>query len=133
MRRVPQILAVVLVCSALLTAADAAKTFFKKGVDAEARQDYEAAYTYYKQAYDLKPTELKYRVPYERSRFLAAADKVHRAQKLRDQGKLQESLALFEQAAAIDPSNDLAGQEVRRTQQMIQKQSKAIFVGAFCF
>src|SRR5437899_547982 len=100
MRRVARILAFVLVCSALLTAADSAKTLYKKGVQAEARQDYEAAYTYYKQAYDLKPTDLKYRLPYERTRFLAAADKVHHGQKLREQGKLQEALALFQQAAA---------------------------------
>jgi general secretion pathway protein D len=123
MRRIAGILALVVVCSALLAAADSAQTLYKKGVEAEARQDYEAAYTFYKKAYDLKPTDLKYRVPYERTRFLAAAYKVHRAQKLRDQGELQEALALFQEAAAMDPSNDLAAQEARRTQQMIQKQA----------
>jgi len=123
MRRAANILAVVLVCSGLLRANDSAKSLYHKAVEAEARQDYEAAFEYYKQAYDLKPKELKYRVPYERTRFLAAASKVHRGQKLRDEGNLQEALTLFEQAAAIDPSNDLAVQEIRRTQEMIQKQS----------
>ena len=122
MRRVARILPFVLLCSAVLMAADSAKSLFKQGVQAEARQDYEAAYDYYKRAYQLKPTELKYRVPFERLRFQAAASKVHRAQKLRDAGKLQEALAVFEEAASIDPSNDLAAQEIRRTQQMIQKQ-----------
>jgi general secretion pathway protein D len=106
-----------------LSANDSAKSLYNKGREAEARQDYEAAFEYYRQAYDLKPTELKYRVPFERTRFLAAASKVHRGQKLRDEGNLQEALVLFEQAAAIDPSNDLAAQEIRRTQEMIQKQS----------
>ncbi len=123
MRRVVRILALMLVCSVALAAADSAKTLYKKGVAAEARQDYEAAFVYYKQAYDLKPTDLRYRVSYERTRFLAAASKVHRGQKLRAEGKLVEALVLFEQAAAIDPSNDLAAQEVRRTQQMLQKQA----------
>jgi len=123
MKRVARILALVLVCSAVASAADSSRHLFKKGVDAEARQDYETAFEYYKQAYELKPTELKYRVPFERTRFLAAASKVHRAQKLREQGDLQEALALFEEAAAIDPSNELAAQEIRRTQQMIEKQS----------
>jgi general secretion pathway protein D len=123
MKRAARILAVVLVCSAVAAGSDSAKHLYKKAVDAEARQDYETAFAYYKQAYDLKPTELKYRVPFERTRFLAAASKVRRAQKLRDQGKLQDALMLFEEAAAIDPSNELAAQEIRHTQQMIEKQS----------
>jgi general secretion pathway protein D len=122
MRRVARFLPFVLLCSAVLMAADSAKSLFKQGVQAEARQDYESAYDYYKRAYQLKPTELRYRVPYERLRFQAAAAKVHRAQKLREEGKLEDALALFGQAAIIDPSNDLASQEIRRTQQMIQKQ-----------
>src|SRR5262245_3398088 len=125
MRRVARILAFVLVCSALFAASDSAKTLYKKGVEAEARQDYEAAYNFYNQAIDLKPATLEFRVSYERMRFLAAADKVHRGQKLRDQGQLQEAMELFQQAAAMDPSNDLAAQEIRRTQQMIQKQPGA--------
>jgi general secretion pathway protein D len=133
MRRVPRILAFVLLCSALLSAKSAqesekaakesAKAAFKHGVQAEARQDYEAAYEYYKHAYDKQPSDLKYRLPYERTRFLAAASKVHRALKLREQGELQDALTLLEEAAAMDPSNDLAAQEIRRTQEMIQKQA----------
>ncbi len=124
MRRVASTALVLLMLSAAVLAAESPKSLFKKGQKAEARGDYEGAYDFYRQAYDQKPQELKYRVPYERLRFLAAASKVHRGQKLRDQGKLQDALTVFEQAAAIDPSNDLAAQEVRRTQQMIQKQSQ---------
>src|SRR5215471_3525861 len=123
MRRALMITAIMLVCSVALATAESAKSFYKKGLDAEARQDYEAAYAYYKEAYDQRPTDLRYRVSFERTRFLAAASKVHRGQKLREEGKLVEALVLFEQAASIDPSNDLAAQEVRRTQQMVQKQA----------
>src|SRR5262249_30511399 len=122
MRRVATILPLVLLCSVIMMAADSAKSLFNQGVKAEARQDYEAAYNYYKAAYEKKPTELKYRVSYERLRFQAAASKVHRGQKLRDDGKLQDALFLFEQAASIDPSNDLAAQEIRRTQGVLQAQ-----------
>ncbi|HEX7285903.1 MAG TPA: cohesin domain-containing protein [Candidatus Angelobacter sp.] len=90
-------------------------------MDAEARQDYVAAYQFYKGAYTQEPTNLRYQVPYERTRFLAASTLVHNGQKLRDQGKLAEALGLFQQAAEIDPSNDMAAQEIRRTQQMMQK------------
>src|SRR6516225_2330938 len=122
MGRAARILTFVLFCSALI-GAESAKSLYQKGRGAEARQDYEAAYEYYKKAYDLKPTDLKFRLPFERVRFLAAASKVRRGQKIREQGDLQEALTLFEEAAAIDPSNDLAAQEIRRTQEMIQKQA----------
>ena len=123
MRRVATTLAFLLILSAILPA-ESAKSLHSKGQKAETRGDYEAAYEYYRQAYNQHPDNLKYRVPYERTRFLAAAAKVHRGQKLRAEGKLQEALTLFQQAAEIDPSNDLAAQEIRRTQQMMQKQSQ---------
>ncbi len=122
MRKVAATLTMLFICAALLFAAtDSAKTLFQKGTKAEAREDYEAAYNFYKAAFQLKPEELKYRVSFERTRMLAAASKIKRAQKMRDQGSLVEALALFQQAIEIDPSNELAAQEIRRTQQMLQK------------
>jgi general secretion pathway protein D len=99
--------------------ADKAKNIYAKGEDAEARQNYEAAYEYYKQAYDLKPKDLRYRSSFERMRFQAAAAIVHHGQGLRDQGKLEEALALFQKAAQIDPSLFIAEQELKRTLEMI--------------
>src|SRR5439155_20928557 len=64
---------------ALPLAAESAKSLYKKGRDAEARQDPEAAYEIYKQAYDHKPQELAYRASYNRLRFDADAKKVSRA------------------------------------------------------
>jgi len=100
-------------------AADSAKSLYNKGKDAEARQNYEAAYDFYRQAYDQKPKDLAYRSSYERTRFLAAASHVHRGQLLRDAGKLQEALAEFQKASEIDSSSFIAQQELRRTQKMI--------------
>jgi general secretion pathway protein D len=99
--------------------ADKAKNIYEKGQDAEARQNFEAAYDFYKQAYDLKPKDLRYRSSFERMRFQAAASMVHRGQGLRDEGKLEEALALFQKAAQIDPSLFIAQQELKRTLQMI--------------
>ncbi len=123
MRKLTATLTICVMFAAILSAAESAKTLFQKGVKAEAREDYEAAFEFYKAAYEQKPEELKYRVPYERTRLLASASKVKRAQKLRDEGKLQDALTLFQQAAIVDPSNDLAVQEIRRTQQMMQRQT----------
>jgi len=85
--------------------ADKAKDFFVKGQDAEARQQFEAAYDFYKQAYDLKPKELRYRAAFEHARFEAASTIVHRGQKLREDGKLDEAVAEFRSALNLEPGN----------------------------
>jgi len=100
-------------------AADKAKILYNKGREAEARQNYEQAYDFFKQAYDLKPDNLAYRASFERLRFLAAASHVHRGQLLREAGQLDAALAEFQTAAEIDPSSAIAKQELQRTQQMI--------------
>jgi len=120
MRRLKPAAVVLLVVIAILPAiADKAKTFYEKGQDAEARQNYEGAYDFYKQAYDLKPKDLRYRASFERMRFKAAATIVHRGQVLREEGKLQEALAEFQKAVQIDPSLFIAQQELKRTLEMI--------------
>jgi general secretion pathway protein D len=119
-RLMPAAVALLVVFFTILPAiADKAKNIYAKGEDAEARQNFEAAYEYYKQAYDLKPKDLRYRSSFERMRFQASAAIVHRGQGLRDEGKLEEALALFQKAAQIDPSLFIAEQELKRTLQMI--------------
>jgi general secretion pathway protein D len=100
--------------------AESAKSLFKNGRLAEARQNYEQAYDLYKQAYDQNPQDISYRAAYERLRFLAGASHVHRGQLLREAGRLQEALAEFQKAAEIDPSSAIAKQEVQVTTRMIQ-------------
>ncbi|MGD1022214.1 MAG: cohesin domain-containing protein [Candidatus Sulfotelmatobacter sp.] len=121
MRRLMPAAVALLVLVAILPAiADKAKTLYDKGQDAEARQNYEAAYNLYKQAYDLKPKDLRYRSGFERMRSKAAMTIVHQGVILRDeQGKPEEALALFQKAAQIDPSLFSAQQELKRTLQMI--------------
>jgi general secretion pathway protein D len=120
MRRLKPAAVVLLVVLAILPAiADKAKTIYEQGKDAEARQNYEAAYEFYKQAFDLKPRDLRYRTSFERMRSRAAQTIVHHGIVLREQGQLKEALAEFQKAAQIDPSLFSAQQELKRTQQMI--------------
>src|SRR5271166_5114649 len=121
-RLMPAAVALLVVFAILPAIADKAKTVYDKGTDAEARQNYEAAYEFYKQAYDLKPKDLRYRTSFERTRFDAAASIVHKGQKLRDEGKLDEAVAAFQKAVAIDPSLFIAKQELEHTQKMIEDQ-----------
>ena len=67
MRRLLVVLAILLSLT-LPAAADKAKSLYNKGRDAEARQNWEQAYEFYKQAYDLNPKDLRYRTSYLRSR-----------------------------------------------------------------
>jgi general secretion pathway protein D len=123
MTRLVRVAALVLAITACLPAfADKAGTAFKQGAQAEARDNFEQAYEFYKQAFDLKPSDIKYRAAYTRMRFYASAALIRQGQKLRDQGKLEDALAEFQKASAIDPSNFLAGQEAHRTELMIQNQ-----------
>jgi len=115
----PAAMVLLVLAVTLAIAADKAKSLYNKGKDFEARQNYEQAYDCYKQAYDLKPTDLTYRSAYERLRFLAGASHVHRGQLLREAGQLDTALAEFQKAVDIDPSSAIAQQEIRHTQQMI--------------
>src|ERR1035438_5824147 len=100
---------------------DSAKALYEKGVDAEARQNYEQAFDDFKEAYSLKPKDLRYRTAYERTRFYAASSEVHRGQILRDAGKLDEAIIQFRKAVETDPSSFIAIQELKRTEQMIKE------------
>jgi general secretion pathway protein D len=119
----PAAIAMLVLAITLPAAADKAKSLYNKGKDAEARQNYEQAYDYYKQAYELKPKDILYRASYERTRFLAGASHVHRGQLLRDAGKLDDAMAEFRKAAEIDSASSIAQQEIRRTQKMIDAAS----------
>ncbi|HEY6185905.1 MAG TPA: cohesin domain-containing protein [Terriglobales bacterium] len=126
MRRAIRPAAILLLVAAICLPgiSESAKSLYNKGKDAEAKQNYERAYEYFKQAYDQKPQDLAIRASFERLRFLAGASHVHRGQLLRDAGKLQEAMAEFQKAAEIDASSFIAQQEVRRTQKMIDAASQ---------
>jgi general secretion pathway protein D len=118
----PALVVLLVALAALPLLADKAKDLYDKGRDAEARQQYEAAFDFFRQAYQLKPKDLRYRAAFEHSRFDAGAEAVHRGQQLREEGKLPEALAEFQKAAAIDPSSFIAKQEITRTLKIINDQ-----------
>ncbi len=116
----PAVVLLLVVAIVLPFAGESAKSLYLKGKDAEARQNYEQAYDFYKAAYGQKPQDLDYRSAYERLRFLAGASHVHRGQLLREAGQLDTALVEFQKAAEIDPSSFIAQQEVKRTKEMIE-------------
>lgn len=92
-----------------------ASKLYKLGQQAEARDDIETAYENYYQAYQKKPEDIRYKAAWERTRFTAATLHVKHGEALRDQGDVTGALTEFLRALQIDPSNELAEQEIRAT------------------
>ena len=103
--------------------AESPNSLYNKGRAAEIKGDSIAAYEFFKQAYALKPDDLRYRIAYDRSRLYAAAEHVKRGQKLRADGKLDEAIAEFQAGLTADPELFTAGQELEATQNLKQKQA----------
>ncbi|MEO6909627.1 MAG: cohesin domain-containing protein [Edaphobacter sp.] len=92
--------------------AQSAKTWDKRGQQAETRKDYDAAYEAYRQATLKSPKDLRYKAPLERMRFQAAVSHVDRGRVLLQSGDNNGALNEFTRALEIDPSNQTAQQEI---------------------
>ena len=84
------------------------------GQPAEAKDDPITAYEDYYQAWKLEPKNLRYKTAYERLRFLAASAHVSRGEKLLAQNDATGALTEFLRALEIDPSNELAHQDIQK-------------------
>jgi general secretion pathway protein D len=96
--------------------AQSAGSWAKRGANAEAREDYDAAFEDYRQAHLKKPKDLRYRTHYERMRFTAANMHVDRGRVLRQSGDTSGAVNEFARALQIDPGNQAAAQELQVTE-----------------
>ncbi|HEY1743656.1 MAG TPA: secretin N-terminal domain-containing protein, partial [Granulicella sp.] len=96
--------------------AQSASAWDKRGSNAEAREDYDAAFEAYRQAHLKKPKDLRYRTHYERIRFQAANAHVDRGRVLRQSGDSGGAATEFARALQIDPGNQVATQELEITE-----------------
>src|SRR6201997_4897897 len=94
-------------------AKESASKLYKQGQSAEAAGDLEKAYELYAMAFHKSPKDERYKTSYERLRFDAAALHVKQGEKLRDQGDETGAMTEFMRALEIDPSNELATQEIK--------------------
>jgi general secretion pathway protein D len=93
--------------------AQSAATWNKRGMDAEAREDFDAAFEDFRQAHLKKPKDLRYRTRYERLRFQAASMHVDRGRVLRQSGDIGGAINEFARSLQIDPGNQAAAQELQ--------------------
>lgn len=105
--------------------AQSAAHFFKLGQQAEAKDNTLAAYEAYSRAHEKKPADERYKVAWERLRFAAAAVHVQRGEHLRDEGNYTAALTEFLHALEIDPSNELATQDIEATKEKLNEQTPA--------
>lgn len=108
--------------------AQSARSLFKRGQSAEARQDYDAAYDYFQKANAKDPKDIAFRTALYRVRVTAAATHLTKGRKLAQAGDQASALAEFLHAAQIDPGNEAAQQEIaaiRRKNGQIESVSEA--------
>jgi len=97
--------------------AQSANTLLKRGQAAEAREDYDAAYSIYEEAAAKAPKDLRIRTALYRVRPSASGLHLTKGRKLAQAGDLQGALAEFLHASEIDPGNEAALQEIARIRQ----------------
>src|SRR5260370_8908062 len=102
-----------------------AKTLYQRGQAAEAKDDPITAYENYYQAFQKEPKNLRYKTSYERLRFQAGSAHVERGEKLLAQGDTTGALTEFLRALEIDPSNDLAHQDIQNATDKLATSPKA--------
>lgn len=105
--------------SSVTAHAQSASHWYKQGQTAEAKDDLETAYEDYQKAFQKDPKDIRYKTSYQRTRFSAAAAHIKNGQKLRDQGDNTGALTEFLHALEIDPSNELATEEIQATREKI--------------
>jgi general secretion pathway protein D len=94
--------------------AQSANALFKRGENAEAREDYDAAFNLYQQAQAKAPKDLAIRTALARVRVTDSAVHLTKGRKLIQAGDEQGALVELLHAAEIDPGNEAAQQEIAK-------------------
>jgi general secretion pathway protein D len=103
-----------------------ADKFMAEGRTHQEKQEWDAALADYEQALSLDPGDSVYKMAVEKARFEAAQGHVDQGQKVREQGQLGEALLEFQKAYAINPASAVAVQEIKVTQQMIERTRRIV-------
>ncbi len=126
-------LTVVVLAAALMAPAVSLEARTKKGDKylatgraSEAKKEWDAALESYEKALSEDPSDMVYQMAAEKARFQASQAHVDKGLKIRNQGLLGEALLEFQKAYALNPGSAAAVQELRRTEEMIQRERKRV-------
>jgi general secretion pathway protein D len=92
----------------------------------EVKKEWDAALQQYENALSEDPADVVYQMSAQKARFQAAQMHLDRGLKVREQGQLGEALLEFQKAYGLNPGSSAAEQEIRRTQEMIQRERQRV-------
>jgi|KBSMisStaDraftv2_1062788.scaffolds.fasta_scaffold91748_2 general secretion pathway protein D len=110
--------ALLLLCGTL--AGCAASGALHRGIDAERRQDYDAAVVEYTKAVRMKPDDQDARHGLDRAKMRASQDHFNKARRLAATGKLDLALAEYQVASELNPSSGDIDEELRSTRNKLR-------------
>ena len=108
------VLPLLLLLGAVAARAESAYSDYKRGEDAEARQDFDAAFTYYQKAVTRAPKDIRFRTAFQRIRTSDSTMHLSKGRRLVASGDTQAALAEFLHASEADPGNEAAQQEINK-------------------
>ncbi|HSZ16036.1 MAG TPA: cohesin domain-containing protein [Terracidiphilus sp.] len=91
-----------------------AKSYYKQGSAAEAREDYDTAFNAFQKAYSMAPKDLSYKEAYYRVQIPAASLHMKNGRRLMQTGDEQGALTEYLRALEIEPGDEAAQQEINK-------------------
>ncbi|PWU12082.1 MAG: hypothetical protein C5B51_01395 [Terriglobia bacterium] len=92
----------------------------------EGKKDWDGALENYEKALSEDPGDVVYQMAAQKARFQASEAHLDAGMKARSQGQLGDALLEFQRAFGINPGSIAADQEIRRTQEMIQRERRRV-------
>src|SRR5947207_3744344 len=104
-----------LLAALLLTGGCVASRAFRDAEREEAREHWDLAVLQYQKALAIDPTSIRYKISLSRAKQKAAQAHYERGKLHRGAGQLDMALVELEQSYSLDPTNDSALQDLKRT------------------
>jgi general secretion pathway protein D len=111
---------------AAFAAGCATSNAFRDGKDAELRERWDLAVLAFQKAYSQEPANIEYKIAYERARLKAAQVHYERGRMHKSAGQLDLAALEFEEASSLDPTLDVAAQELKRTKAEIETRNRDV-------
>jgi general secretion pathway protein D len=97
-----------------LTGCTASHSAYRRAIKAELARDFDTAMQEYKIALDQNPNNIDYQLKYQQARFAAAFAHFQAGRVALERNDLDTAKKEFQRTLEIDPTNDLAAQELQR-------------------
>jgi len=100
--------------------------YYAEGKASELKKEWDSALESYEKALSEDPSEIVYQMAAEKARFQASSAHLDKGLAVRTKGQLTDALVEFQRAYGLNPGSAIAAQEVRRTQDMIEREQQHV-------